>query len=151
MLLKKLVSRFKAMKLIKKILLVFLLFITILFLANCKLISYGVKQGAGQIRMLRKATPIEQMMKDPLVPDSLKQKFLIVEQIKRYAFDSLGLNPSKNYNTFYDQKGQPILWVATACYPYKMETYLWKFPIVGKVPYKGYFKEEGAIKEANRL
>jgi predicted aminopeptidase len=144
-------SKFKKMKLIFKILLSITLLITILIISNCKLVSYGVKQGLGQIRLVRNARPISEMMKDPLVPDSLKAKLLLVDEIKRYAIDSLGLNPSKNYNTFYDQKGKPIVWVAVGCDAYKMVAYEWKFPILGKLPYKGYFKETEATEEANRL
>jgi predicted aminopeptidase len=115
------------------------------------MVSYVAKQGAVQFRILHHARPIPEMMKDPLVPDSLKQKLLLVEEIKKYAYDSLGLFRSKNYNTFYDQKGKPIAWVAIGCQAYKMEAYEWKFPIVGKLPYKGYFKEKEAIEEAKNL
>jgi predicted aminopeptidase len=139
------------MKTAKKIFLSFATIIAIIFLSNCKLVTYIAKQGTGQLRILRNARPISEMLQDPNVSDSLKNKLLLVQQIKQFAYDSLGLKPSKNYNTFYDQKGKPILWVAVGSHAYKMEAYQWKFPILGKMPYKGYFKEEEAIKEANRL
>jgi predicted aminopeptidase len=147
----KFVSKIRKMKLIYKILFTFILFLFILLISNCKLVSYGIKQGVGQIRIVRNARPIPEMMSDPKIPDSLKIKFKLVEEIKRFAYDSLGLIPSKNYNTYYDQKGKPLAWVAIGCDAYKMKAYEWKFPIVGKLPYKGFFKEEEAIEEANKL
>ncbi|NJO89368.1 MAG: aminopeptidase [Chloroflexia bacterium] len=126
------------------------IFIT-LGISNCRLISYGIKQGIGQIRIVKNARPIDEIMQDTSFSEDLKQKLLLVEEIKQFAIDSLGLNPSKNYNTLYDQKGEPILWVVGACPPYKLEAYKWKFPIVGSLPYKGYFKKEDAIKEAKKL
>jgi predicted aminopeptidase len=147
----KLIKKWKNMKLLKKIATILILCILVLLIGNCRLISYGLQQGAGQIRIVRNTRSIAEMMKDPLVSDSLKQKFKLVEEIKKFAIDSLGLNPSKNYNTFYDQKGKPILWIAVGCEAYQMKAYTWKFPIVGRVPYKGYFNKEDAINEAQKL
>jgi len=139
------------MRPVKKIFTITLLLIVSLIIGNCRLVSYGVKQGIGQIRIVKNARPIEEIMKDSLVSDVLKKKLLLVEEIKQFAIDSLGLNPSKNYKTLYDQQGKPILWVVGACPPYTMEAYTWKFPVVGKLPYKGYFKKEDALKEAQKL
>ncbi len=147
----KLIKKWKAMNLFKKIASFVIFSILVLLISNCKMISYGVKQGIGQIRIVRNARPIPEMMNDTLVSDSLKQKLKLVEEIKKFAIDSLGLNPSKNYNTFYNQNGKPILWIAVGCAPYKMESYTWKFPVVGRVPYKGFFNKEDALKEAEKL
>jgi len=144
-------TKLKKMKLVYKILTSLLLVIIVFMLSNCRLVSYVAKQGVGQFHILHNARPIAEMMQDSLVPDSIKQKLRLVEEIKRYAFDSLGLLPSKNYKSYYDQKGKPIAWIAIACKAYKMEPYEWKFPILGKLPYKGYFKEEEAKAEANKL
>jgi predicted aminopeptidase len=136
---------------VKKIVVVILLLFVSLIVGNCRLVSYGVKQGIGQIRIINNARPISEIMTDTTVSEDLKQKLLLVDEIKQFAIDSLGLNPSKNYNTLYDQKGEPILWVVGACPPYKLEAYKWKFPIVGSLPYKGYFKKEDALNEAKKL
>ncbi|MBN1251224.1 MAG: aminopeptidase [Bacteroidales bacterium] len=139
------------MNLIKKIFIITFLLLISLIISNCNLIFYGIEQGAGQIKILTNAKPIKKFMQDSLYPDSLKQKLILVEQIKKYTIDSLGLNPSKNYNTLYDQKGKDILWVVIAAEKYKMKEYLWKFPVLGKLPYKGFFKKHKAINEAEKL
>jgi predicted aminopeptidase len=148
---KKLYFKWKRMSLFKKIITVFLLVLISLIVGNCRLVSYAVKQGIGQIRIVNNARPIGEVMQDTSVSEDLKQKLLLVDEIKQFAIDSLGLNPSKNYNTLYDQNGEPILWVVGACPPYKLEAYTWKFPIVGSLPYKGYFKKKDALKEAGKL
>jgi predicted aminopeptidase len=56
-----------------------------------------------------------------LLPGFLKQKLVLIQEIRRFAIDSLGINDSKNYTTVYDQQGKPVLWVVTAC-----ELMLWK-------------------------
>ena len=149
--LQKFITKWQTMRLIHKILLIGVILVFALFLSNCKLVFYGLGQGLGQMKIISNAKPIEKVLAKPNVSDSLKQKLLLVQSIKKYAEDTLGLNPSKNYNTFYDQHGKDILWVVTAAEKYSVQPYLWKFPVVGEVPYKGYFKLEKAKKEALKM
>ncbi len=139
------------MKIVYKVISIITIFLLILVLSNCNLMIYGIQQGAGQIRIVRNAESIEEILNDSLTSDSLRQKLLLVAEIKKYAEDTLGLNPSKNYNTLYDQEGKDILWVVVAAHKFKMETYEWKFPFLGKVPYKGYFDHEKAVDEAKKM
>ena len=135
------------MKTRNKILLGILAIIIALIAFNYKLVRYGIEQGLGQLEMVRNAVPIDDLLADPEYPDSLKQKLLLIKEIRRYAIDSLHLKDSKNYNAVYDLKGRPTAYVVQACEKYRIKKYLWKFPVVGKLPYKGFFDEEDAKKE----
>ncbi len=135
------------MKTRNKILLGILAIIIALVAFNYKLVRYGIEQGLGQLEMVRNAVPIDDLLADPEYPDSLKQKLLLIKEIRRYAIDSLHLKDSKNYNAVYDLKGRPTAYVVQACEKYRIKKYLWKFPVVGKLPYKGFFDEEDAKKE----
>lgn len=128
---------------------VLILFITLL--SNCKIVFYGVEQGVGQIKLVNKAVPIKKIMGDTLYADSIKIRLAFVEEVRQYAIDSLGLKKSKNYTTFYDQHGKPIVWIVYAAPKYKMEVHNWKYPVLGKMPYKGYFKQKKARREANKM
>jgi len=116
-----------------------------------ELIGYGIAQGKGQFYILWNAQPIEEILNSPGIEDSIKQKLLIVNEIRIFAFDSLGLTPTKNYTTFFDQQGKEILWVVTACAPYKFEPKEWSFPIIGSFTYKGFFDVEKARKLSEKL
>lgn len=139
------------MKTRNKILLGILAVLVVLIAFNYKLVRYGIEQGLGQLEMVRNAVPIDDLLADPEYPDSLKQKLLLIKEIRRYAIDSLHLKDSKNYNAVYDLKGRPTAYVVQACEKYRIKKYLWKFPVVGKLPYKGFFDEEDAKKEAALL
>ena len=122
-----------------------LLVVFILLLAiNFELVRYGIMQARGQFEILWQAKSIEETLADPEFPDSLKQNLILVEEIKRYAVDSLGLTASDNYTTIYDQKGKEILWVVSACEPYEFKPRMWSFPIIGSFSYKGFFDLEKA-------
>lgn len=136
---------------IKKILLAVLVIFLVLGLLYYDLISYGVRQAIGQFTIIYNARPISKVLADEQFPDSLKKKLLLVETVRKFAVDSLGLKDTKNYRALYDQKGEEIMWVVTACEPYRLVEKQWEFPVLGAVPYKGFFKKELALKEKARL
>lgn len=123
----------------KKITLVILLVIFGLGVYHRQLLSYGWAQASGQLHILRNVKEVETVLADPAFPDSLKARIRLIEDIKKFGVDSLGLNPSDNYTSFYDQKGKPILWVITASEKYKISAREWRFPVIGKFTYKGFF------------
>lgn len=135
----------------KKIILLFCGLSFILLLANWEVCLYGFRQAKGQIRIIWGAVPIEEKLQDPSFPDSLKQKINLIQEIKQFAVDSLGLYPSESYSTYFEQNGKPILWVITACPPYSLEPQTWHFPILGTFSYKGFFEEELAQKAIQDL
>ncbi len=135
----------------KRALISFILLLIILFCINCKVVFYGIEQGIGQLKLVRNAVPIHELLKDTNVSDSIKEKLLLVQEIKQYAIDSIGLLPSKNYNSMYDQRGEPIAWIVYASPRYEMIVYQWSFPIIGKLPYIGFFDKNKAINESHRM
>jgi predicted aminopeptidase len=136
---------------IKKILLAVLVIFLVLGLVYYDLLSYGLRQAIGQFTIIYNARPISEVLADEQFPDSLKKKLLLVETVRKFAVDSLGLKDTKNYRTLYDQKGEEIMWVVTACEPYRLVEKQWEFPVLGAVPYKGFFKKELALKEKAQL
>ena len=123
----------------------------LLIMAMCliwhNLIIYGISQGKGQLSIVWNSQPIEEILKDASFPDSLKQKLKLIIEIKKYAVDSIGINPSNNYSIVYNQKHKPILWTVSACEPYSFKAKEWTFPFLGAVSYKGFFNKNEAKKE----
>jgi predicted aminopeptidase len=108
------------------------------------LLSYAVRQGYGQFRIIWNARPVEEFLTDPEFPDSLKARLNFIAEVRRYSVDSLGLKDTENYKTMFDQRGKEIMWVVMACEKFRLKPKEWEFPIVGAVPYKGFFDEKRA-------
>ena len=136
---------------IKKVIGVVLLIILVLCLWQYELVHYGLVQARGQVSIITNTRTVEDVLQDPYVPDSIKEKLIFVQEVRQYAFDSLGINDSKNYTTFYDQRGKPSLWIVTAAEPFELKAREWRFPLLGGFPYKGFFEYEMAQSEAKRL
>lgn len=135
----------------RRVLLAVLAVLLIVVVYYWSLIVYGIEQGMGQLRIVRNARPVEEFIKDPNFPDSLKQKLYLIDEIRKFAIDSLGLKDTENYKTMFDQKGEEVMWVVTACEPFHFKPKTWDFPVVGTVPYKGHFNKEKALAEAKKL
>ena len=126
--------------------LLFLLLIVFSMLWH-NLVVYGISQGIGQMTIILKAEKTETVLANPTFPDSLKQKLLLIQEIKKYAVDSIGIKPSANYSTVYNQQDKPTLYTVTACEPYFFKPKEWTFPFLGTVSYKGFFNKKEAQKE----
>ena len=135
----------------KKVGLVVVLVLLVLLGYYWSLIVYGINQGLGQLHIVWNARPIAEVLNDPSFPDSLKKKLHIIDEIRTFAIDSLGLKDSDNYKTVFDQKGQELMWVVTASKPFELKAKTWDFPVVGTVPYKGYFDKDKALREVKQL
>ncbi|WP_128544845.1 aminopeptidase [Larkinella soli] len=116
-----------------------------------ELVAYGWMQAKGQLRILWNTRPVEEVLADASFPDSLKRKIELIQEIKRYAIDSIGLNPSGSYTTFFDQHGKPILWVVVAAEKYRLAAKEWQFPVIGTFAYKGFFEYDRAGREIAEL
>lgn len=143
--------RIGVQRLLRRILLVLLILVAILTIWYFDLIVYGISQAKGQLTIVWKARPVEEYLADPSYPDTLKQKLRLVDEVRAFAIDSLGLRDTRNYKTLYDQKGKEVMWVVTASERFQLKPHYWKFPILGSVPYKGFFSERSARKQAEEL
>jgi predicted aminopeptidase len=71
--------------------------------------------------------------------------------VRLFAQNRLGLDPSSNYTRFFDTQGQPVSWNVSASPATHFKAYQWNFPVVGLVPYKGFFDKSRALKEYSQL
>src|SRR5688572_33350864 len=115
-----------------------LIFLFLWLAFNVQLVVYGMDQAYGQLNIVLYTTEVEEILTDPSIPDSVKSKLLLVQEVKKFAIDSLGLEPTNNYTTYFDQGGKPLLWVLTASDRFALQPYEWQFPLLRVVSYKGY-------------
>jgi predicted aminopeptidase len=63
-----------------------------------------------------------------------------VPRIKAFG-ETQGLKPTANYEAYADLQRPAAVWVVSACQPLAFTSKTWSFPIVGQVPYLGFFDE----------
>jgi predicted aminopeptidase len=123
----------------------------IFLLCNLDLLAYGAGQAIGQVKVITQAEPVESFLNNPDFPTEKKEKIRLIQEIRQFTFDSLGLDRTESYTKMYDQNGKPLLWNVTACGAYELKAYKWDFPLLGSVGYKGFFDLEKAEKLESEL
>lgn len=113
--------------------------------------SYIIKSGYHQAKILTQAQEFSKVYAEPNVPLTTKQKLKLVEETKSFSEGHLGLAKSKNYTKFVQLDGPYVSYVVSASKRNRLEAKTWSFPIVGAVPYKGFFTEQEAKEEAAEL
>lgn len=139
------------MKIIKTILKTLFVLFVLGCIFNYDTLLYGYRQAKGQLSLLLNTVAVEDILKNDSTSVSTQKKLLLIQEIKQFTVDSLGLNPSESYTTYYDQKGKPLIWMMTASERFRLKPYQWKFPVLGTFTYKGHFRKELAINELKTL
>ena len=120
-----------------------------ILLCGCSPI-YVMKSWNGQRRLMSKRRPVAEVLADPAAPASLKTKLRLTGEIRSFAA-SMGLPASKSYTSYVDV-GRPYVTYAVSASPkLSLDPHEWWFPVIGKVPYKGFFSLPDAEKEQAKL
>lgn len=90
---------------------------------------------------------IEDARTDPKLKSFLKR----VEDIREFAGDVLELEETENYTRFYSIDREYLAAVVQAAPEFSIEPYLFKYPIFGSLPYRGFYNPDHARKEADKL
>ena len=135
-------------------------FIAVLFLVGAAALCsgcYTLKQGTTMLGYLGKAVPLEELAggKSASGGNSVSEEDRLfvqrVTDIRRFATEELGLKESKNYTRYVDLDRDYLAAVVSASANDSFTRHEWWFPVVGRVPYKGFFSVDDARRERAKL
>jgi predicted aminopeptidase len=102
-------------------------------------------------RFLVRRRSIEELIADPRTSAARRSRFQEVRDARRFGVDSLGLSVGGTYTTFVDVGRDTLVLVLSASPRDRLVDYTWWFPVVGAVPYHGYFSLAAARAESRHL
>jgi predicted aminopeptidase len=105
----------------------------------------------GQIELLRKREPIEDVIADPSADPTLKSTLARVETMRRFAVDELELPSNDSYTTYVALDRPYVVWNVVAAEEFSVDPQRWCFPFAGCVAYRGYFDKARADHFAAKL
>lgn len=114
---------------------------------GCQL-GYYMHSAYHQSKLANSRKPLEKVLRGSDLNEDQKNKLRLVQEAKKFAESNLGLKTSRNYTTFVQLDEPYVTYIVQAAFAEELKPYLWKFPFVGEVPYKGYFKKSMAEEEA---
>jgi predicted aminopeptidase len=100
---------------------------------------YLLRAGWEEAKILARRRPITDVVADPTTPAPLATKLRLVLDARAFARDSLGLQTGQSFTSYSTLDSDTLVLVLSGAYRDKLVPYTWWFPIVGRVPYKGYF------------
>jgi predicted aminopeptidase len=121
-----------------------------LSLTGCGNLLYLSKLGWHQSSITFHSVPVQEVLENGGVDNEAKEKIHLVQEVKRYGEEKLGLTKTESYSKYCEVNG-PVLYVITASEKDRLQLYHWNFPITGKVTYKSFFEKEGVLKEKRFL
>ena len=113
--------------------------------------GYIFAAAVGQIDLLHGSVPISQATTSDALTSEQRTKLQLIRDARIYAHEIIGLNVGNNYALFYDSGGEPVAFNVSACRKDAFEPQLWTFPVVGTVPYLGFFDRQAADAKFDEL
>lgn len=108
------------------------------------------RAGSEEFRILAGRRPIVDLVDDARLPADRRAALRLVLEVRDYAA-RLGLEAGGTYRQFSDVGRDTLLLVVSASPPDCLCPHTWKYPIVGRVPYKGFFDLDQARRTARDL
>ncbi len=123
-----------------------------LFLSGCVTqLGYLAKQGEYLWKLSSGTQPVQALLKSTATPADTRDFLLRVSEIKSFAVGTVGLKNNGNYTRYKDLARDHLVDVVSACDAVSFTSYLWSYPFLGKLPYKGFYERPDAEAEAARL
>ena len=103
----------------------------------------------GHILARRKS--IERLVGSPTADPLTRAKLHLVLDARAFAVDSVGLKAGESFTTYSQLRTDTLVLVLAGAYRDELKPYTWWFPIVGRVPYKGFFDPADAERAAQEM
>lgn len=114
-------------------------------------VRFVLRSAYEEARILLRRRDITELLEHPATSDLRHRQFRLVLDARQFGQDSLGLEAGDTYTTFSDLEKDTLLLVLTASPRHALVPYTWRYPIVGRIPYKGFFDLDAARDAAEQL
>ncbi len=118
------------------------------FVPGCG-VGYVIRSAYFQAELLHSRTPIDEVRASGTLNNKQIAALDRIADVKSYGAE-IGLKATDNYETIASEWDRTI-WNMSACPHLSFKPATWRFPIVGAVPYLGFFRREDADKWVERM
>ncbi len=133
------VSKTQKHGLIRKCAVGFFLLVVVLAVSGCNTLSFYAQAIRGQYQIFAHEQPLEKLIADPNTPEKQRNRFEMVQRLRRFAEKELQLPVDGHYRKYVDLHRRYVLWNVEAAPEFSMQPKTWWYPLVGSLEYRGYF------------
>jgi len=114
-------------------------------------VTYIARAGWSEARLLLRRQPIETVLGRPDLDPVLRQRLELAVAVRRFAAGPLRLRVGDTYTTYAAVDRDATVHVVSAARRDRLEAHTWWYPVVGRVPYRGFFQRSAAESLAAEL
>ena len=111
---------------------------------------YVMRAGWEEAGILMRREKISKLIEEPETKTELKRKLQLVLDARKFS-ESIGLKPKGSFTQYSTVDRDVLVWVLSASEKLSFTPVTWWFPIVGRIPYKGFFEKKDGLKALRKL
>lgn len=105
----------------------------------------------GQSQIVLRSVPIDEALAGETLTDEIRTKLQLIREVRDFARDRMGMTPGDSFKLFYDNTEGTRTYNVSASRKDRFDPVTWSFPIVGTLPYLGFFDRDRAERQLNTL
>jgi len=113
-------------------------------LLGCQSAKFYAQAIHGQCQIIHRQTPIKRLLTRTNLAPELAAKLRLVLALRAFAENELELPANGHYLTYANLERRYAVWNVYAAPEFSIEARSWWYPVVGRLKYRGYFKEKSA-------
>lgn len=114
-------------------------------------LGYYWQSISGHVQLMRAARDVDDWIAQPATPPALRARLELAKRARVFAVQSLHLPDNASYGRYAELGRNSAVWNVVAAPPFSLQLHTWCFPVVGCVGYRGYFAQQDAKDEGERL
>src|SRR5690349_17065523 len=122
----------------------------LLLATGCFPARYLAQAVTGEYALLAAARPIPDVVAAHAAPGRVARLLLSVHVVKAFG-RAHGLAPTRSYERYADLRRGAAVWVVQGSAPLAFRAKRWSLPVVGSIPYLGFFDREAARRYGTAL
>ncbi|GJM08698.1 MAG: aminopeptidase [Lysobacteraceae bacterium] len=120
-------------------------------ISACQSLGYYGHLAKGQWQIMSQRQPIDELIAADDTDPQLRAQLQDVQAMLKFAETDLQLASDGSYSSYVDLSRDHANWIVVAAPEFSLEAKTWCFPVVGCVPYRGYFSADKAEQQATEL
>jgi predicted aminopeptidase len=122
-----------------------------LLCCGCATAGYLARQGRHLLRDSLGAHPAKTLLSSPQTDAQTRAFLLRAEGILRFSTEVVGLKKNRNFTRYKEIDRDYLVSVVSACAADSFQRHTWRYPFLGRLPYRGFYEPADAEREAARL
>ncbi len=124
---------------------------TVGVVSGCHTVGFYGQAVKGQYQIFAHQQPIQKLLADPKTPAALRDRLVVLEDLRSFARAHLKLPVDSHYLKYVDVHRPYVVWNVEAAPEFSLEPKSWWYPLLGSLEYRGYFSRQGATNYAASL